>query len=293
LTWVNWDIDKKEPGDVASSAWYQAGEIFQVQVTKPPVINQTAHSSSYLQDLSLDSRNILISPPIKITNNKSTLSWKSCPLQGPVFMDGYKVLVTVTSNDISKAKPDTVFVAAEVTSYLDPPTLELSDYTFSNGYIHADGYTKKEYWDTTGVAIFYRGKLEPHSVSLAKYEGKTIYVHFVHDSGDDYILEIDDVLVKANETSNTHNPVAEKFNLFTYPNPVDNRLNVLYSLEKTSDVEINLVSINGSIEKKLFSQKSLNGQMNHDFSIQDTPAGSYLLQVKIGTEIAYKPLVKK
>lgn len=292
LKWVNWDKDGKAPGEGSNQSWYRADEIFQAQVTKPAIRNQTAHSLSWLKGEALGSNNILITPPISIIDENATLSWKSCPLQGPDFMDGYKVLVTVTSNDVSKAKPDTVYVAAEVTSYLSPATLNVKDYKFSKGYIHANGYTLKQYWDTTGVSIFYRGKLEPHTVSLSKYKGKKIYVHIMHDSGDDYIFEVDDILVKGNKTVGTKDVFASKVRLVTYPNPVVNLMNVLYRVENQADVTIDVTDIQGRVVQKLYNAKGIAGEMSHDFDVSQLTNGTYFLNLKIGDKVVTEQFAK-
>ena len=290
--WVNWDKDGKESGEAIPQNWYKAPEIYQKQVTKPPVMNQTAHSLSYLKGAIAGSTNVLITPPITITDDKSTLSWQSCPLQGPDFMDGYKVLISVSSNDLTKAKPDTIFVAAEVTSYKDPRTLNLKDYTFSKGYIHANGYTKSQYWDTTGVTGFYRGRLEPHTVSLAKYKGKKIYVHFYHDSSDDYIFELDNILVKANQPVVTKEAFANSVRLVTYPNPATTAINVLYRIENQAKINIHVTNIEGKIVAQLFDGEGV-GEMNHTFDVSGLSTGTYLMQVKIGDKIATEKFVKE
>jgi Secretion system C-terminal sorting domain len=297
LEWVNWDEDNVVPGEGKNSNWYLAPEAYQAQVTKPAVYNQTAHSLSWLKNEAFGSKNILITPPISIIDDKSTLSWQSCPLQGPEFMDGYKVLITVTSNDVKTAKPDTAFVAAEVTSYYTNgiKPFDLKDWKFSKGRIHANGYTNNKYWDTTNVKAFYRGRLEPHTVSLAKYKGKKIYVHFYHDSNDDYILELDNILVRGNQPAvvNTQDAFANNIRLVTYPNPTVNYMNVLYRLEKPSDVSIDVVDIQGKMVQKLFTGTQINGEMNHDFDVSQLSAGTYLLQVKVGEKVATQKFVKE
>ena len=290
--WVNWDKDGKAPGEGSEQKWYPAKEVYQAQVTKPQVYNITAHSLSYLKGDLPGSTNVLITPPITITDDKSTLSWQSCPLQGPDFMDGYKVLISVGSNDLTKAKPDTAFIAAEVTSYKTPPSLVLSDYKFSKGYIHANGYKLKQYWDTTGVSIFYRGRLEPHTVSLAKYKGKKIFVHFYHDSSDDYIFELDNVLVRSNQpVLGTKDELASAVRFTTYPNPVVNFVNVLYRLEKETPVQIAVVNIKGEQVSLLYKGND-SGEMNHNFDVSDLPKGAYFITLKVGDKVTSQAFMK-
>ena len=289
--WVNWDKDGKAPGEGTFQNWYAANEIYQAQVTKPQVYNVTAHSLSWLKGELLGSTNVLISPPITITDDKSTLSWQSCPLQGPDFMDGYKVLISVGSNDLTKAKPDTAFIAAEVTSYKSTPSLLLTDYKFSKGYIHANGYKLKQYWDTTGVSIFYRGRLEPHTVSLAKYKGKKIFVHFYHDSSDDYIFELDNILVRSNQPVGTKDELASAVRFTTYPNPVVNFVNVLYRLEKETPVQVAVVNVKGEQVSMLF-RGNASGEMNHNFDVSDLPKGAYFITLKVGDKITSQSFMK-
>ncbi len=291
-TWVNWDKDGLAPGEGTFSNWYAAPEIYQAQVTKPAVFNRTAHSLSYLNGDKPGSTNVLISPPITIVDDKSTLSWQSCPLQGPSFMDGYKVLISVASNDLTKAKPDTAFIAAEVTSYSATPSLNLADWKFSKGYIHANGYKLKQYWDTTGVSIFYRGRLEPHTISLAKYKGKKIFVHFYHDSSDDYIFELDNVLVRSNQPIlGTKDELANAVRFTTYPNPVVNFVNVLYRLEKETKVQVSVANVKGERILNLYEGNDL-GEINHNFDVSNLPQGAYFITLKVGDKVTSQAFMK-
>ena len=79
----------------------------------------------------------------------------------------------------------------------------------------------------------------------------------------------------------------------TYPNPTVNLLNVLYRLEKPSDVTIDVVDIQGKMVQNLFSGTQINGEMNHDFDVSELAAGVYLLQVKVGEKVATQKFVKE
>ena len=74
-------------------------------------------------------------------------------------------------------------------------TGDYSLYDFLKGFIHgADG----EYIEVDDDPQRNAGVLRPNEVSLADYAGKTIFIAFVHDSDDDNILFIDDIMVTGN-----------------------------------------------------------------------------------------------
>ncbi len=88
-------------------------------------------------------------------------------------------------------------------------SLNLNAYHFSPGYIQANGYTDTAYYflDTNNPnAPFYRGRLEPHMVSLQSYAGQWVYIAFLHDSDDDNLIQVDDILIANNMTSATVSP---------------------------------------------------------------------------------------
>ena len=145
-----------------------------------------------------------------------------------MFVDGYKVLVSKGSNDPSTGSfQDTLFVAAQMLSAIDLGSLSTNDYIYSPGYIQANSYTDTNYYFTgftpNGLP-FYRGKLEPHVASLAAFAGQTIYIAFLHDSDDDNLIQVDDIILSNMHTSSSHAPTLPKHLLRfeAMPNPVRN-----------------------------------------------------------------------
>jgi hypothetical protein len=100
------------------------------------------------------------------------MTWKSAPLEGPTFMDGYKIKVSTNGTNIADFAT-TIFTAAESVN---------GTATQSAGTVHAS------YNATNGV-------LQEWSVNLGAYDNQTIYIAFFHDSNDDNLIMIDDIFV--------------------------------------------------------------------------------------------------
>lgn len=233
--WVNWDGDLLETRcgeqDTVPGAWYRESDLG--ENTSAP-LNFAYTSCSWLTEL-VPNNNWLITPPVSITDSSYRLSWRSMSFQGPQHLDGYKVLVSESLNlpDTTYFR-DTLFKAAEMLGNKAIYTLNLEDYQFSPGYIHADSYQDLNYFfidpNLGGVNGLFHGKLEPHTVSLSAYSGKTIYIAFVHDSENDFILQIDDIVV-SNGTSRTRDiPELTRFNI--QPNPVRDDAVIAWELSR-------------------------------------------------------------
>ncbi|TNE62780.1 MAG: hypothetical protein EP344_04755 [Bacteroidetes bacterium] len=220
--WVNWDADNlpTECGDgvTVPGSWFWDSDLGDTSAFPQ---NSAFISCSWLVDPTQPNENWLITPPVFITDTTAVLHWRSMPVQGPWFMDGYKVLVSTASNEpFTGAFTDTLFVAAEMLSGPNLGGLNLNDYVFSPGYIHADQYTDTDYFFRDPPnAPFYTGRLEPHTVSLAEYASQRIYIAFLHDSTNDFLLEIDDIAVLQGETSATRRLVDLDAHLKAGPNP--------------------------------------------------------------------------
>lgn len=200
--WVNYDQDGFTGNCVnlnpTPGAWYWEDD-FSTDVS---VGNSCFTSCSYFHPdpwTDFPCANWLILPPVSIPDSSCLLQWKSLSFQGPAFLDGYQVLISVGSNDVfSNTFKDTLFTAASMVScpnLTECGSLIVEDYTFTPGYIHANGFTNPDYYFPFSPIQANRGKLEPHQVSLSQYAGKTIYIAFLHDSNNDDILQVDDILV--------------------------------------------------------------------------------------------------
>ncbi|MFN0015333.1 MAG: hypothetical protein ACKVU2_12370 [Saprospiraceae bacterium] len=222
IHWVNWDADNLPTycGDEqpVPRNWFWDSDLG--DLSDPPV-NFAFTSCSFLKD-GLPSQNWLITPPVFIADSSVTISWRSASFEGPGYLDGYKVLVSTSGNEpFLGSFSDTLFVAAEMTDVLVPGSLLLTDYIFSPGYLHADSYTKPDYFFLIHPsAQAYTGRLEPHTASLSQYVGQSVYIAFLHDSQDDNILQIDDILIIQGQTSSIAEPALLDLGLRIMPNPV-------------------------------------------------------------------------
>lgn len=222
LTWINYDQDNKiglcvESPGITPKGWYWESDLG----VAPPSIseNDAITSCSYLSNPNFRNRNWLITPPVFLPDDTYWLCWRSLTYYGPDLMDGYQVLLSGNTN-LPADFTDTLFsVAATEESPLNG-SLDLNDYVFSAGYIHANGYTDSTYFfiDYENGFPFYHGTLEPHSVSLSAYAGQVVYLAFLHDSKNAYQLQLDDIIV-TNQLVQTTSPDAFiYFNVM--PNPV-------------------------------------------------------------------------
>ncbi|MEM7161542.1 MAG: T9SS type A sorting domain-containing protein [Bacteroidota bacterium] len=211
-------------------------------------------SSSWLAGFLPGNLNYLILPPIEVTGSDFTFSWKSAPIQGPRYADGYTIRVSTSGDNVADDFTDILFEAAEMTAIgpdasSDSPVsdLDVGNYDWSNGYIHADSYTLSEWFFDDGTDL-YDHVLEPHTVSLADYVGQTIYIAVVHDSDDDNAIAVDDLLVEGSVGVNDY----ELGNLVSFfPNPVTNDLNMTFTNMITDGSVFEVYDLNG---KKIMNE---------------------------------------
>jgi hypothetical protein len=156
---------------------------------------------------------------------------------------------------------DTLFTAAQMTGFLtNGAPLALSAYTFSEGYIHANGFTDTSYYflEVSGNDSLYRGRLEPHAVSLSAYSGKTIYIGFLHDSDDDVLLQLDDILV-SNTVSSTQAPSSNILSFRALGNPVREGLYLDWQLKNAEALQLHIADQSG----RLLLSRSFSAQPGH------------------------------
>lgn len=298
LTWVSFDEDGLPPydGDDNHRAWYFSQFFYNAEDTITGEVNYCAATLSYLEGFAVGNRNWLITPPIEVTNSNYTLHWKSAPFQLPRYMDGYVVMAAVGSNDLfSNVFTDTLFQAASMDAITGSGnSINLSNFSFTPGYIHADSLRNDDYVDlyAPGDSTLLRGILEPHSVSLSQYAGQTIYLAFLHNADDDYFLAVDDVLVTRTQTSGTGDLSAEDFRFVTYPNPVVNYLNVMYRLSESADVIISVRDVAGKTVIQQPAAKQQAGEQQTNLDLTRLPSGTYTVSLQIGNTVLTKKLNK-
>jgi hypothetical protein len=248
--WVNYDADHLAglcvEDETTPPAWYWEGDFGFANPQQ--ATNFALTSCSFLESPFEKTANWLITLPIAIPDASYWLCWRSLSYYGPGFLDGYKVLVSTSSN-FTGAFTDTLFVAAEMIEDSSPTgSLNPANYVFSAGYVHANGYTDTAYYyvDYSQGPPFLHGKFEPHKVSLADFAGDTIYIAFLHDSQDDFILQIDDIVVT--NTTPTHTPPnVVYFNVL--PNPVRDAAYLSFKLKTAEEGHLLLTDNTGKVVK--------------------------------------------
>ena len=233
--WVNFDADGLPDDNGRPQEWFWSEGAF----ADVDSVDACLFSSSWLDGFLPGNRNWLMTPPIQIVDASATISWASAPRQTPLYVDGYSVLVSTTDN-IETSFTDTIFQAGQ---YLTGSGFDFSTYTFSPGFVHGlDGtYTQLDPASDSSRLI---GVLRPFSVSLAQYAGQTIYITFLHDSDDDNLIAIDDILVTG--TFVGLNEVENTLGLSVYPNPASSKIELSYNLKSTSPVIAEVYDLKGS-----------------------------------------------
>lgn len=292
--WVNYDGDYV-PGLCVLNAptaygWFIDSDF---SVIDPDDTDNFAFTScSYLFDENVRNDNWLILPPVEIPDSNYQLCWRSLITEGPATVDGYKVLASTSSNLPSSGDfSHVLFKAAETIKQISGPdySLDPSDYLFSEGYVHASGFTDTNYYFLYSSTGPFRGRLEPHCVSLAEFAGQTIYVAFHHDSYNDTELQLDDILISNGNSVPVHQ--AEQILDFEItPNPAVTKTYINWNLAKPEAAKVQLFDLTG----KLVFEKNFpaNDQSQVFIDLHDFSKGVYQCVLQTSSGFASRKLVK-
>ena len=293
--WVNYDADGLPTafGTEESQQWFW-GEFFIDPVD--PVTGETNYigtSLSFLQDFLPGNRNWMILPPIEVTDDSYMLHWQSAPGQMPRYMDGYSVLVSTNGNALNNFS-DELFKAASMDEIIgNSQSIDYSNFTFTSGYLHADGGTLNEYFYDNGGGTILNGLLEPHSASLAAYEGQTIYIAFLHDSDDDERIGLDDILITKSSPSNTNETTLNELRMECYPSPATHLINVNFTLKNKSEVGLEIINTAGKIMQRKNMGELSSGYQQTQFNLNGLISGNYFVRIKTNEIIATQAFLKK
>ena len=291
-TWISLDEDGLNDANSGSREphWYHSPDgAFVV-----PDTTGCYFSSSWLENFAPGNRNWLITPGIVIADANANLTWKAAPSQVPLYMDGYTVLVSTTDN-LETSFTDTLWHAAQ---YLGGSGFDYSTYTFSDGYVHGLNTTTYEmdtnmvYLDTVNAdSSRWSGRLSEFNASLAAYSGQTIYIAFLHNSDDDNILAIDDILVTGTNTVSV--PELAELSFEAFPNPVVENLNIKYSLPVSSDVLIQVYDARGALVEVVKAATHIKGDYTTPFDMSHLAAGTYTIKLQTQNGEAVTTVVKQ
>jgi hypothetical protein len=234
--------------------------------------------------------NWLITPSITLRTH-DTLFWKSAPLQTPRYLDGYKVKISTTNNE-DFSFTTTLFNAAECTALGTDTTF--STFTFSGGtptpFIHGlDG----TYIDiATGTNPLHNGQLRPFSLPLDAYAGQTVFIAFLHDSHDDNLISLDDVMVRGNPSVGINeNKLDLGLNLF--PNPATDNVQVNFELAAETTVTINVYDVTGKLVNTISKGNQAQGRHFANINTSELAKGFYTVSVQTATGLSTAKLIVK
>ena len=265
--WMNIDEDGLLQ-DTTSGVLVQGWFFSEFIVDSGDSLEIVAQSSSWLQDFLPGNKDWLITPAINITDTTAMLMWESAPAQVGIYQDGYKVVVSTTTTALTSFT-DTLAVYAQNINNVATD--------FSTGTVHTASTPNPDMTDG-----FDFGLLAQWQLSLSAYAGQTIYIAFLHDSDDDWILAIDDVMVKKGAiTSIEENTVV--YNLSVFPNPTSDVIRVEFNSTVTDNLQITILSIDGKVVyNKMYGTTN---QLQQDISVSELPAGNYFVYLRNGNHI--------
>jgi hypothetical protein len=236
--------------------------------------------------------NWLITPSFYCTQN-SVLTWFSASFQTPLFLDGYKVKVSTTTNDPT-AFTNTVFTAKEFVTRSAGDSCNFGVYTFAPsgpGFVHGQDGTYTEP-NTDNDCTRLRGRLHPHSVNLSQYAGQRIYVAFHHDTDDDNLISVDNVLVTGTLVDDASIEDNNAFTFSAYPNPTTDFINLGYQINGASDVFVRVMDNAGRIIRSM-DLTAQGGNNSVSLDVADMAAGVYTVSIETNSGKAVKKFVKK
>ncbi|MCI5054900.1 MAG: T9SS type A sorting domain-containing protein [Flavobacteriales bacterium] len=161
-TWGNWDLDGLTDANGRPMDWYPLAEA----ILPGGDTNFVAAASSWFSPAGV-ANNWLVMDSFNVCGPNYYLFWQSAPFE-QAFADAYKVLVSTTTDTVT-AFTDTLIKFAE-----SGPG--------ETGVAHT-------LWDGGN------GVLQNWFVDLSAYNGQTIYIAFVHQTNDDNLLFLDNILV--------------------------------------------------------------------------------------------------
>lgn len=243
--------------------------------------NNFGETSSGLED------NWLVTPSV-VVGPHDTLYFKSAPRQTPRYCDGYEVLLSNSNNDPTSFT--TVLSTAAENTALGTDTT-YSTFTFSSGFVHGlDG----TYIDiAAGTNPSHAGQLRPFTIPLTAYAGQTIFVAFHHNSHDDNLISIDDVIIGSNVfaagagISEHGNDISLKVS----PNPSKDIVQVEFNLTSESSVVLNINDVTGKLIYTENQGMSAQGNHKSTLSVSSLAKGFYTITVQTSNGVSVSKLI--
>lgn len=269
--WYSYDADGLADGSGGSrpGGWFAIQPFADVDTTN----NVAIAANSWFGSPAM-SNNWLVTPSVQLGAH-DTLFWKSAPRQTPLYLDGYNVKISTSTND-DFSFTTTLYTAAEYTGTNGTNDSLFSGYNFSTGWVHGlDGNYLQYAYDSAR----FLGVLAPHSVPLDTYAGQNVFIAFVHASFDDNLISLDDVMIRGTLANGISENSAD-LGLNVFPNPAVDNAQINYNLSKDATVTINIYDVTGQLVTSV--DKGTQSQGRH-FTNVNTAAmakGFYTISVQ-------------
>ncbi len=238
---------------------------------------------------------VLMTPPVFMKDNTGRLFWKSMPLQGPRYQDGYKVYILAGEYNTPENVPfqaidyDFAMKELDVTNSSPLSTItSLSRLEQDFGFVPEDGFNHVEYTlpdtnqfgetDSTRQHPF----MQEFELSLGEYNGY-IQIAFVHDSYNNNGIVLDDILIKGTGTIGVKE--ISKGNLNVFPNPAVNQIYI-----ELDDNWINPIVQIFDINGRLVITQGLKDMTA--IKIGTLEPGQYLLKLHTQTGVYIQSFIK-
>jgi hypothetical protein len=85
--------------------------------------------------------------------------------------------------------------------------------------------------------------------------------------------------------------IIEEISLKLYPNPNEGSFQISYSLLSAEDIQINILSQNGTLVKEVFKGENEIGDYNLNINLDDLASGVYICQFYIGQSSISKQVI--
>lgn len=288
--WYNIDMDGLTDANDRPAEWFRSLALADADSV---TFDAVMASSSWFTPFAV-ADNWLITKSFYCPSN-GVLSWFSAPRQTPVFMDGYKVKVSTTTNDPT-AFSTTIFTAKEFVAQTAADSCNYASYQFAPagpGFVHGqDGTFTTDNGDPNNTCERQWGLLRQHTVNLSQFAGQRIYIAFHHDTDDDNLITVDNVLVTGTAVDDASIEENNAFTFSAYPNPTTDFINLGYQINGASDVFVRVMDNSGRIIRSM-DLTAQGGNNSVSLDVADMAAGVYTVSIETNNGKAVKKFVKK
>ncbi len=254
-------------------------------ITYDTIVNVGLRSFSWFEyeDQALS---VLLSPPVWISDNTAKLKWKSMPIQGPRYQDGYKVYVLSGNSHKVNSTDPTNYTPSFIMKEMDNSSVVPSENDSSlakiyneNGFIPFSGVMHTRYTipEPTSTGLIDSSRQNPFmqefEIDLSNHLGY-IQILFFHDSNDDVGIILDDILITGTGTLGTKKLSAKS--ITSFPNPAKNTIN--FNIKDVTNYKyIKVYSIVG--ELVLIKKEGLSNKGKISIDINNLSPGIYQVEI--------------